>query len=68
MTKYTHRIRRCSGNKKAWLLVALDDNGREIDMACTTAMSLDDLLRHAKGLLPEADDVVQIIYYSADAA
>ncbi len=62
MIAYTHRIRRCNGNRAAWALVALNDKGAEIEGALTTAMRLDDLLRHSKGLLPEADDVVQIIY------
>lgn len=62
MTGYTHRVRRCKGNQAAWALVALNDRGDEIEGAITTAMSLDALLQHSKGLLPEADDVVQIIY------
>lgn len=66
--KYTHRIRRCEGNKKAWCLIALRDNGTEIDSfgGYTTAMSLDSLLRHAKGLLPDPDDVVQLCYYAPE--
>lgn len=45
----THRIRRCSGNKSAWLLVALDCAGRELDSygSHTTALSLDALLAKA---------------------
>lgn len=64
--KYTHRIRRCVGNKQAWLLVALRDDGTEMltHGAFTTAMTLDGLLRHAKGLLPDAEDCIQLIYYS----
>ena len=66
--RYTHRIRRCEGNKKAWLLIALNERGEEIDSyhAYTTAMTLDALLKHSRGLLPGQDDVVQIVYY-ADA-
>lgn len=63
---YTHRIRRCNGNRKAWLLVALRDDGTEIESygGQTTAMSLDTLLAHAGGLLPSPEDTVQIVYYA----
>lgn len=65
-TKYTHRIRHCEGNRAAWLLVALRDDGSEIDTfgGYTTAMSIDALLKGSRGLLPGPDDVVQIIYYA----
>jgi hypothetical protein len=68
--RYTHRIRHCEGNKAAWCLVALRDDGTEIDTfgGYTTAMSIDALLRGAGGLLPDDDDVVQIVYYLARAA
>lgn len=64
--RYTHRIRRCNGNKNAWLLVCLDDNGREMQShgSYTTALSIDSLLRHAGGLLPAPGDVVEIVYYA----
>ena len=64
MTAYTHRIRRCERNRAVWMLVALRDDGTEIDIfGCyTMAMSLDDLLRRSGDLLPASDDVVQIIY------
>jgi hypothetical protein len=67
-TKYTHRIRRCKGNHAAWLLVALRDDGSEIDTfgGYTTAMSIDALLKHSRGLLPGPDDVVQIIYLAEE--
>jgi hypothetical protein len=63
--RYTHRIRRCDGNRDAWLLVVLDDNGREIEShgGYTTALSIDSLLRHSGGLLPQPGDVVEIVYY-----
>ena len=66
--KYTHRSRHCEGNRSAWCLVALRDDGTEIDSfgGYTTALSLDALLKHAKGLLPGPDDVVQIVYYDLD--
>lgn len=68
--RYTHRIRRCEGNKAAWCLVALRDDGSELTSygGFTTSFSIDALLQHSRGLLPTADDVVQIIYYSPDAA
>lgn len=68
MPEYTHRIRRCEGNRAAWCLIALRDDGTETDSfgGYTTAMSLDDLLRHAGGLLPASDDVVQIVYYAPE--
>jgi hypothetical protein len=67
---YTHRIRRCRGNRSAWCLVALRDDGSEMDAygGSITALSIDDLLRHSGGLLPSSDDVVQIVYYDEVAA
>lgn len=63
---YTHRIRRCEGNRAAWCLVALRDDGSEHTVygGSTTALTLDALLKHSRGLLPSPDDVVQIVYYS----
>lgn len=68
MTLYTHRIRHCAGNRKAWCLVALRDDGSEITSygGCTTAHSIDDLLKYSGGLLPSAEDVVQIVYYNKE--
>lgn len=65
--KATHRIRRCDGNKNAWCLVALRDDGTEIDSfgGYTTAMTIDDLLKHSRGLLPSPEDLVEIHYYAA---
>lgn len=67
---YTHRIRRCDGNKRAWCLVALRDDGTESESygGYTTALSIDSLLQHAKGLLPDPTDVVQICYYAKESA
>jgi hypothetical protein len=58
---YTHRIRRCNGNKKAWALVCLRDDGSEIGPV-QTALSIDSLLDFSGGYLPSSDDVVQIVY------
>lgn len=65
---YTHRIRRCEGNKNAWCLVALRDDGSESTCygGYTTAMTIDDLLRFSRGLLPSAEDVVQIVYHEEE--
>ena len=67
--KYTHRIRHCDGNKAAWLLIALRDDGTEIDShgGYVTAMTLDALLKRSGGLLPDPDDVVQIVYFRDEA-
>ena len=64
MTRYTHRIRRCEGNKSAWCLVALRSDGSELTSygGFTTAYTIDDLLKHSRGLLPTSRDVVQIMY------
>lgn len=69
MAKATLRIRRCEGNKEAWCLIALRDDGTEIYSygGYTTAMSLDALLKYSRGLLPTPDDLVQIIYYGEEA-
>jgi hypothetical protein len=68
--RYTHRIRRCHGNRSAWCLVALRDDGSEMEAygGSTTALSIDDLLRRSGGLLPSPEDVVQIVYYDEVAA
>jgi hypothetical protein len=67
-TRYTHRIRRCRGNESAWCLVALRDDGTEIESfgGYITAFSIDELLKRSRGLLPTPDDVVQICYYSGE--
>lgn len=66
--KYTHRIRRRKGDKKAWCLIVLNDKGEERDSfgSYLTAMSIDALLKCSGGLLPTPDDVVQICYYSEE--
>lgn len=65
MSAYTHRIRRCRGNRNMWALVALTDDGEEAPDfgGIETAPTIDDLLRRSRGLLPSPDDVVQIVYY-----
>jgi hypothetical protein len=68
MPRFTHRIRRCNGNKAAWMLVALRDDGTEIDShgGYTTALSIDALLKHAGGLLPEPGDLIELAYYAPE--
>lgn len=65
MTSYTHKIRRCKGNKDMWCLIALRDDGSEMDAygGYLTAPTIDGLLRRSNGLLPDSEDVVQIVYY-----
>jgi hypothetical protein len=63
---YTHRIRRCNGNK-SWALVCLREDGSEIG-PIQTALSIDALLKFSGGYLPSPDDVVQIVYYSDESA
>ncbi len=67
MAKATHRIRRCGGNKDAWCLIALRDDGSEIDNygGYTTSLSLDSLLKRAGGLLPAPGDTIELVYYPA---
>lgn len=68
MGKFTHRIRRCNGNKAAWMLVALRDDGSEIDSygGYTTALSIDALLKYAGGLLPQPGDLIELVYYAPE--
>lgn len=63
--KFTHRVRRCNGNRAAWLLVALRDDGSEIESygGSVTSMSLDGLFRHSGGLLPGPGDAIEFLYY-----
>lgn len=67
MTKYTHRIRRAKGRQKGWCLVALRDDGSEMDhTGYTSARTIDGLLQYSGGLLPSPEDVVQIVYYEEE--
>lgn len=65
--RYTHRIRRCHGNRSAWCLIKLRNDGTEMQShgGFTTAMTIDALLRHGRS--PSANDVVQIIYDDQEA-
>jgi hypothetical protein len=66
---YTHRIRRCEGDKKSWLLCALDSHGEEILVGnCyVTGPTIDHLLKYSRGLLPDPDDCIQLVYYPEPA-
>lgn len=61
MTAY--RIRPCDGNKAAWLLCRLNDDGSEATSygSYTTSMSLDTLLENAGGLTPKPLDTVEFV-------
>lgn len=58
-----YRIRRCEGNTSAWCLIALRDDGTEIDSygGYTTAMTLDSLLKYAGHLTPKLGDRVELV-------
>lgn len=61
--KRRYRIRRCNGNKAAWLLCLLDDTGEESEDygSYATAMSIDVLLMHASyHLRPRPGDHVEL--------
>lgn len=57
------RIRRCNGNRAAWILMRLNDKGQESDIfgSYTTALSLDSLLKYAGHLTPQAGDHVEVV-------
>jgi hypothetical protein len=58
-----YRIRHCEGAKDAWCLIALRDDGTEIDSygGYTTSYSLDLLLKHAGHLKPMPGDRVELV-------
>ena len=62
MTKQ-YRIRRCTGNKGCWTLVALDAAGNEMTSygSYTTSHSLDLLLKFAGHLQPKPGDQVELV-------
>lgn len=57
-----YRIRRCEGNRGAWCLILLREDGTEIDSngGYTTALSLDGLLKNAGHLMPKPGDRVEL--------
>ena len=58
-----YRIRRCEGNRDAWCLIALRDDGTEIDSfgGWTAGYSLDSLLKYARHLQPQPGDLVELV-------
>lgn len=66
---FTHRIRRCEGNRNAWTLVMLRADGTECLAygSYTTAPTIDALLAHARHLTPGPDDRVELVYSPAPA-
>lgn len=58
-----YRIRRCTGNRDAWILCRLRDDGSESNSygSYTTAVSLDALLAHAGHLTPLPGDSVELV-------
>lgn len=58
-----YRIRPCNGNKQAWLLVRVREDGSESDSygSFVTAMSVDGLLERAKYLRIQPSDRVEFI-------
>ena len=63
MADATLRIRRCTGNRAAWLLVRLRPDGTESNSfgSYSTAMSLDELLQRAGHLAPTPGETVELI-------
>ena len=59
----TLRVRRCRGNRNAWILTRLRPDGSEVESngASVTAMSIDALLRNAGRLTPTADDRIELL-------
>lgn len=57
------RIRRCNGNRAAWILMRLNDKDEEVYSfgSCTVALSLDSLLKYAGHLTPQAGDHVELV-------
>ena len=64
----THRIRRCNGNREAWLLVVLRDDGSELESfgSYTTGMSIDSLLREQAGRLFLPGDTIELVYWTPE--
>lgn len=60
---YSYRIRRCDGNKQAWYLIALRDDGTEIDSygGYTASTSLGLLLKRAGHLAPQPGDRAELV-------
>ena len=60
--KRSYRIRHCDGNRSAWLLNALQEDGSEAQSygSYTTSHSLDTLLDHPRNLHPLVGETVYV--------
>lgn len=61
-----YRIRRCNGNRDAWMIAALREDGSEIDSygGWTTAYSIDALVKGTPGnshLVPKPGEIVEFM-------
>jgi hypothetical protein len=58
-----YRIRRCNGNRDAWILLALSADGSEPEAAFSykTAMTIDRLLDGVKPPYPVPGDTIEIV-------
>lgn len=58
-----YRIRRCEGNRDAWMIAALRPDGTEIDSygGWTTSYSVDALLKNSGHLTPKSGDKVELV-------
>ncbi|RWC91668.1 MAG: hypothetical protein EOS72_03160 [Mesorhizobium sp.] len=58
-----YRIRRCNGNRNAWGLYSLREDGTERESfgSYTTAMSIDSLLANAGHLKPLPNEIVELV-------
>ncbi|MCV9960754.1 hypothetical protein OIU34_02480 [Pararhizobium sp. BT-229] len=65
-----YRIRRCTGNRDAWCLIRLRDDGTESNAygSYSTAMSLDTLLSRAGHLTPRKGDSVELAVLTKERA
>lgn len=64
------RIRRCNGNRAAWLMCRVNRDGSEAGGfgSYATAMSVDALLRDAGHLAPLPGQVIELIPFPDDGA
>lgn len=59
----SYRIRRCNGNKRAWLLIHLRKDGTEIEShgGSKTSVSIDSLLEDHRHPLPSPGDKIELV-------
>lgn len=60
------RIRRCNGNREAWILVTIRDDGKESDVygSFITALSIDGLFLNPRGkhLRPPPGQPIELLW------